>query len=452
MDEGLPCRFVLVFGLLLGGSLVFLSPPYSVPDEREHFYRAYHCSLGKLYACKRDGRTGDDLPSSLTETSQAIMGEAHEDAEFSISWAKIKRAWDIPLDPKRRQFTAFSNTALYSPVPYVPQAAAIWAAGFWQPPPLAMLYLARMAGLAVYLLSAALAVRFAPVLKWTLALVALMPMSVYLAASCSADTAAIGLALLIVALILKLILGSQTPSRRGLLVLGLLLAALGLSKQAYLGVALLLLATPGKKFSSPVRRWLTIAALIGVPLAVDVAWMYSLRGLYVPMRADIDPAAQLRWMWDHPWSYASGLGKALYRLETYGRLIGYFGWAKVSLPKWICWSYWAALGTTAVLDAGKPPSLGLAVKTAALATYVFTAAVVATFLHLSWDAVGTKGVPGMQPRYFLPIIPLLLLPLRGGPKWVSSRFAQAVLPVAAISIAALAAGCTWWTLVRRYYW
>ena len=111
--------------------MVFLSPPYSAPDELAHFYRAYHCSQGKLYACKRDGQTGDDLPASLIETYVVIADRAENDEQFAISWAKIDKARGIALDPQRQQFTAFSNTVLYSPVPYLPQSAVILAARLW---------------------------------------------------------------------------------------------------------------------------------------------------------------------------------------------------------------------------------------------------------------------------------------------------------------------------------
>ncbi len=149
-DDHLPHRFVFIFGLLFGGCLAFLSPPFSAPDESAHFLRAYHCAQGRLYACRHDGRTGDDLPSSLTESYVAIADQAKNDEQFGISWAKINKASSIALDPQRQRFTVFSNTALYSPVPYLPQSAAIWAARPWEPAPLTMLYLARVANLIVY--------------------------------------------------------------------------------------------------------------------------------------------------------------------------------------------------------------------------------------------------------------------------------------------------------------
>ena len=66
--------------------------------------------------------------------------------------------------------------------------------------------------------------------------------------------------------------------------------------------------------------------MIGLPLAIDAAWTYSLRGLYVPMLPFVDPPAQLHWILDHPWSYAAVVGKAICRLDNYSFMIGVFGW------------------------------------------------------------------------------------------------------------------------------
>ena len=184
---------------------------------------------------------------------------------------------------------------------------------------------------------------------------------------------------------------------------------------------------------------------------MDAIWTYSVRGLYVPMFSFVDPRAQFRWIFGHPGSFASMLGMELFRRDTYSLMIGVFGWMGPHLPQWTRAAYWAALGLAAVLDGGKPLPLRLHAKAVALGAYLFTFAVMATFVYLSWDGVGQPRIEGIQPRYFLPIIPVLLLLPRGGPKLVSGRFSQAVVPVIAMLVAVLASGCTWWTLVQRYY-
>jgi uncharacterized membrane protein len=455
-DEYLPHRFVLVFGFLFGASLVFLSPPFSVPDEPAHFCRAYHCSEGKLYAKKGDGVTGDELPASLADTVAMFDSQDVSGNRFRTSWTRIKSASGIALEPQRRQFISFSNTALYSPVPYLPQSLAIGVARLCRLPPLAMFYLARMANLIAYLLLTAVAVRVIPIHKWTLAMVALMPTAVYLGASLSADAMTLGVALLVLAVVLNLALRGDGPVRRGLLAVGFLLVFLALSKQAYVGLALLCFMVPGKRFSSPATRWLLAVILIGVPLAIDAAWTYSLRGLYVPMlprteHVYVDPPAQVGWILAHPGTYAVMLLKAVYGNIDCLSMVGTFGWLEAHLPHWTRVAYWIVLGTTAVLDGGNPLPLNLRARVVAAITYLFTFAVMSTFVYLSWTSVGAPSIDGTQPRYFLPIVPLLLLLPRGGARLAASRFSRAVVPVAAMSMTIVAAAVTWCTMVKNYY-
>jgi uncharacterized membrane protein len=452
LNDHFPHRFVFLFGLLFGGGLVFITPPFSVPDELAHFLRAYHCSQGKLYATNRAHETGDDLPASLCEIYRVIVEEAHHDKEYSISWAKLDRVAGTRLEPARQEFTVFSNTALYSPVAYLPQSLVIWAARCCELPPLKMLYLARFANLIVYLALAAAAVRLTPIHKWTLAMTALIPMSIYLAASLSADAMTLGLSLAVVAWVLRLALESEKPGPRELLALGILMVLLVLAKQAYFGLALLFFLIPGSKFSSRGRRWQIAALVIGAPLAIEAAWAWSLRGLYVPIRPFVDPPAQFRSILNNPWSYTATLFKAIFKKGSHSAMIGLFGWLGPHLPHWIRHTYWAALGLTAFLDGGKPLRLDIRTKVVACGIYVFTAAGMATLVYLSWEQVGNKNIDGMQPRYFLPILPLLLLPFRGSAKLASSQFSRTVVPIIAMAVVILAAIATWFVLAKRYYW
>ena len=120
-----------------------------------------------------------------------------------------------------------------------------------EPAPLTMLYLGRVANLIAYLLLAATAVRLVPIHKWTMALVALMPMSVYLAAAVSADAVTLGLSLLVVALTLNLAVGSESPAAGVCSRSDYCWCCWPCSKQAYVGLAVLFLLSPAR--SSPVR-------------------------------------------------------------------------------------------------------------------------------------------------------------------------------------------------------
>jgi uncharacterized membrane protein len=144
--------------------------------------------------------------------------------------------------------------------------------------------------------------------------------------------------------------------------------------------------------------------------------------------------------------------KAIWKQEDHSLMIGFFGWLGPRLPRWIRITYWAALGLTAVLDGGKRIELGLRAKAVLFGVYVITAAAMVTMIYLSWERVGMTSIGGMQPRYFLPILPLVLLPLRGDAAIASSQLSRTAVPIIAMAVITLAAGATWWTMVMRYYW
>ncbi len=450
MNGRFPQWFVLILGTIFGGSLVFITPPYSVPDELAHFLRAYECSQGTVFASRHDSIVGDNLPASLVAAYQAVVGNAQKDADFHTSWEQIRPALDIPLAPARLQYVSFANTALYSPVPYLATAAAMRLGRMAEVGPLQMLYLGRIANLIAYLVLAVAAVHITPVQKWTMALVAIMPMSMFLAASLSADAVLLGLSFLAIALALDLAVGKDTNAGR-LLTFGAVFVLLALSKQAYFSLALLFFIISRSKFATRGEWWAAALLIVGLPITASLAWAYSVRFLYVPIRPFVNPLQQIDWIRANPLSYTVAMIKAIYHVETYETMIGYFGWlgARISPPT--CLVYWVALFATAILDGGKPLPLGTRLRAAVLAIYAITAAVVTTLIYLSWERVGTKSIEGIQPRYFLPMLPLLLVPLRGGAKLVSGRFSRVAVPICAILVAVFAAAVTWRTLMLRYY-
>src|SRR5271169_6733390 len=95
----------LLLGLAGALSMVVLTPPFQVPDEQEHFHRAYQLSELHLLRTEQDGRAGADLPSSLIELSEAFLGTRAIHAERHITVQPLSRSWiamDRPLDSNRR--------------------------------------------------------------------------------------------------------------------------------------------------------------------------------------------------------------------------------------------------------------------------------------------------------------------------------------------------------------
>jgi uncharacterized membrane protein len=443
-----PHVFVLVCGALFGTGLAFLSPPLIAPDEFAHFCRAYHCSEGKLVAEKRDGKCGDELPAAIARLDNRPETSGSQYRPISADeWDAKAAAIDFSREPT--EFIDFRNTALYSPVPYLPQAAVLRCSRQCGMRLSSIYYLCRLANLAAYLALAAAAVYVAPIQKWAMALIALTPMAMYLAASISADGMTIGLALLAIALTMDLALSPQPAGASRLVPLGVTLVLLGLSKQAYCGMALLILAVPAEKFSSRGHRWLVAGLIIGATLVCDAAWSSVVRGIFVPILPFVDPPAQARWVASHPISFTGMIFNVLYDTNRYQHMIGYF---ERTGPMW--WKltrilYWGVLLLVAVLDGGKRFALSARTRLIVAGTFIATIAMMETAVYLTADTVGGSQIEGIQPRYFLPAAMLLLVPIRARLDVVASGLSRRFVPAAAVAMVLIAVPITFCALVAR---
>lgn len=94
-----PDRFLLVAGLLFGLVLAAVTPPFQVPDEPAHFYRAYRVSEGRLDLTPSPGRAGGDLPVSVQTVATTLKGDLPFNIESKIAPRQILAAFQVPLEP-----------------------------------------------------------------------------------------------------------------------------------------------------------------------------------------------------------------------------------------------------------------------------------------------------------------------------------------------------------------
>ena len=136
---------LVVLAAVFGLTLVALTAPFQAPDEPQHFLRAYQISEGGIFPRYRRDRGGGELPVSLTEVSHRFA-RIRFTYKAKTSLEEIREALRVPLRPRDCQFIPFV-TAIYSPVAYIPQATAFWIGRKFELPPLALMYMGRIANL-----------------------------------------------------------------------------------------------------------------------------------------------------------------------------------------------------------------------------------------------------------------------------------------------------------------
>lgn len=439
-----PARVFLIAALGFGIPLVFVSPPLTAPDEGRHMARIYTLAVGQL---RLPAGADSRIPRSLVTLSDGI------DRLWPPLQPRVQRPrrvlrplWNQPLRPDVQ--VPVRNLATYGPLAYTPQVLGFALGRAFEAPPIALVYLGRIANLLAWAFVVAAALRLTPRCGWAFAALALLPMSLFLAASLSADAPANALALLLVASVLRAGFGPGahlSPRDVGLMCLSA--ALFGLTKGGYWLMAGLPLLIPGARFRSPRERWAVLAAVAIAAVVPSGLWFAGAQASgYTEAGLGADWAAQLEFVLSHPFGYAGIFATSW--LETGGAylktFLGVLGRLDVVLPTWTYAFLTASLLALPLLEARDLDTLDTRRRLWLMAIFALCTGTVFTMIYLSGNAVGAPSIRGVQGRYLLPLAPLLLvaLPARGSsrteehPAFVP-LFAAGVAMVGFVSLRAL---------------
>jgi hypothetical protein len=258
----------LLLAMVLGSSYALVMPPYQVPDETWHLYRAYGISLGSCVGGQTtpvpnafiDFKSVHDLsPAQITRggTSPSIADTA---AQEPISASAPTTNVDLP------------TANLYTCVPYALTAFELAAAREFHLTVAHAFYLGRLVNLTAYTALVFCALLILPGLQVSMMCLALMPMTLHQAASFSADALTISSAFLLVAYCFHLAFSSTNRLRPAELAILCLLTVFSSLCKTSLSLPFLVLLIPAQRFGRPARRWLTLAALVVLPGVAAVSW------------------------------------------------------------------------------------------------------------------------------------------------------------------------------------
>lgn len=449
----------LLLGILFGLAFIFITPPFQVSDEPCHFFRSYGLSEFKLFAEKSENTVGSYMPSSLMSVSYDLFGKVRFDSTKKLSANDLSNAFKLDLNPYNRIFIAYPNTALYSPVPYIPQVVGIIAGKILKLKPIILMYLGRLFNLAFFIITTFYAIRTLPVGKTVLFLIALMPMTLFQAASLSADCVLNSVCFLFVAKILQLAFSKEVKEVKlySLLFLAILSVAISLSKQPYVFISLLLFLIPASKFKNKRAYLSTFLGIIGASIFTSFLWSLIVKGLYVPLLPYVNPSEQVKYIFSHPFNFAySILDAAFNRIDgRFRQVIGYLGWTDTKLNNFIYYSYLLVLSYVALIDSDDDTSITNFHKLLIFVIISIIFVIISLSIYLSWSSVGSKTIDGIQGRYFIPLIFPLMTILYNNKirKLIDSNFARVTYKVA-IFVPVYSLVVLVWTVIilfQRYY-
>ncbi len=451
-----PGRLFPAAGVLAGRAFIIATPPFQVPDEPAHFYRAYAVSEGQPWAVRGENRQGQAelgamLPASLQELGIGLRGDLPFHPERKIRPETIRQAFRISLDEERRVFVDYRTSAQYSPVPYLPQAAGIALARGLGSPALGLLYAARLANLLVATALIFLGLRELPSFSWLTTMLALTPMAIFLRASASADALGTAVAFLLVGIVARLAWGEEERGRwKDFALLTACSAALCLSKPVYVPLVFLALLIPVHRFPGG-RRGPALLLLGAMTVAAFGLALQTAGAVDLPLRPDapVDLEGQIRDALAEPFRVAGIVAEDyLLRGDRYvAQIVGQLGWLDANLPKPLLWGYLALLGLLAVFDTRRAVAVVPWQRAVLILVGLSTLGLVSASQYAAWTPYGADYVDGIQGRYFLPLAPAAVWIVHSRRFGADPERLDKVLPW--LSLLSLAVA--FWTVLQRYY-
>jgi hypothetical protein len=309
-----PATTFLVVGGVVGILLVFLVPQFAGIDEAGHFVRSYQLSTGTMIpvdapagaptgggVCLPVSVAGELVRTQNTSALHALEGLKVTPKQLRAARAAARGSDEqlsarLPHCHNGEPFISVASFAWYSPLPYVPQAAAVAVVRVAGGGVDAMLIAGRLASVLAYVGIVWVAIRRSPVGRWALCITALLPVALFQGAtSLSPDAMTTAIALLVISSALRMAADPSPRLPRAFLVEATVLGlALGLCKPSY-AVLLLCYLLPLIGSARRLSFWpLTIP--IGLSLGVSVIWQGSQAHLfYCDSRyfgVTLDPAQQ----------------------------------------------------------------------------------------------------------------------------------------------------------------
>lgn len=426
----------LLFSIVIGLLYVFSMPPGTAPDEPNHFRRAYEISEFKFVSTRAeaDGEGGDYLPESINELFRAgVLDVKYRDMPDAIAESS---------QPSDTNFQNFGNTALYSPVVYLPQSIGILIGRILHFPMVVIFYLARIFNLASWIILGYYAIKKLSFGKNVLLLILFLPISMQAATSCQADAITNASTIALFAFVLNKISAPKMMTKKDYAMSAILAVLVSMSKIVYLPFCFLLLLLPKKCFKNNKEKWLKIGGLLFAIVVVNLLWLSISAGFLVEFMEGVNSSEQVKYVLTNPFKYLAIVGGTIiekgifYFFSFLGSSLAHFsiGLAEpymLFLAFFIVYIY--------LQENQKEVRLSNTQKTFILAVSVVCTGLIFTSLYIQWTSLRNPLIEGVQGRYFIPLaLPILFLikPLANRTKKDSVLYTFAI--IAAINLYAVA--------------
>ncbi len=415
--------------------LVFLAPTYA-PDENAHIYRSYEISEGRLFT----GVNENNFKKSIIPEF-FINNDHHNIRKYSDLNTKMTEKTDYN---NKKEVT--NNAYSYSPTLYFPNTIMFLIGRIFGINGMMVIYLARIINFILYLILGYYTIKLIPIGKILMMTYLLIPMVVHQAVSLSADSLTNSIALLFISYTLYLYFKEDITKKNKIIYL-IMAALVSLCKLVYFPMVLISAILMKTKKMDKKEKIKFISTVVIIGLLFGIVWMiFSSKGEIenntYAIKNNVNSVEQVKYVLQHPISYIKVLINTInMNFENYYLwFMGYsMGWMDIGVDRVILDFYFILLIFSPFLEK-HDKELDLKDKIIFWLVFLVIAVLIFTALYVGHSGVGTSDIKGIQGRYFVPVIILILLTLCGKERYIKVKYIEVIQPILIILLNMCATG------------
>lgn len=405
-----PHQFFLFVVIFFGTFFVLINPLFQGPDEPTHFMAVARYANGYVLPEVSNNSNGMHIQNGSIELFNRFSVLSNQEKYPYIEQYKSLLA--IRMGGFRDTFIANLGT-VYPPFTYTHYIIVYFIGSLVKLNPFLLFILLRFVGLAVWAFLTYFAIKIIPKGKWFLAVLAILPMTLFIATTVTADNIANGLVFLGVAMIFNAVVHPSSLTKRYTFLLFLVILLTGVTKPTFFVVALLLLILPKPTFTSKKILRIASIALIVLTMLFTILWQLLMnKYLFVIPIEGVNTISQLKFILRKPVSFGRIIWNTYLTTRSnslYTGFVGIFGWLTVPLPIWIIfgWLYilFKAIGVKLQNYKKYFSNFQIAIL---VITPMLLFLLLSLALYINWSPVKYDVILGLQGRYYIPIIALLI--------------------------------------------
>ena len=410
-------------------------PTFKNHDEYYHWLKAYEVSQGTLMTPQEDGVQGSMMPEGVSKVFPTDW--------TNLDYQTMKDLLDVKLNEDNKGILNPETAAVYSFVQYIPQATGIALARLVTDNVYLITYGGRIVNMIFALSVLYFAIKLMPFGKKLLLIPAMIPIAIEGFTSLSPDAMTISVAFFYIAYILHLAFGKKEQlGMKEKVILLISSIVIALCKIVYIPLVGLILIIPKEKFKNQgnKNKILNFCVIAGIAVIINLIWL-AISSRYLSTFREGDSKIQVLLALQNPILYIQNvlytfnLNGSNYLLSLFGADLG---WGElIKLYSIVPYAFLGIYLFTAITDnelkdkLKKYQIIWISLVILAIVGLIFTS------LYVQWTTVGQTSIAGIQGRYFLPILPLVMLLLGSVVKVKSLYNEEKVTKFVGISILVL---------------